>query len=495
MATTTASDITPSPADVVSPNPNQNGLTIYTVAPSTTLTPTAPPREVEFIDVPSTPSSVDVDAAVANATAALQQALANAHSATQLERQRNESLATLVQQLKQQVHQQAASVAASSAPATAAAANAATIEHLQQQLAAHAQTIAVLVGEKSDVTANLSKFQSLAREKITEVEELQGRLNASRHRVQALERELSTVREASAAVELRQQRLCDELEQSHDRLRQFEQRIAEHTDVAAELRQQLTVSNEANASTLRQLEVLRNELALAQLKIVQLGGDCEGQQPAVAAAAKNAAKVDGTTTTSATTLADSLQHIEQLQLEMERLATERDQAGEQYQAYMQQLSADNARLDQQLQDCVEQNGQLVQREESLLKHLGELERQMQQQMAKRQAFAAGAAAEEAAKVVQANSGVGEATAELEARERKHVSMEGDNLECNTMPTIPTRFDQPHTARTNRPSNRRNRNTATTAAAQCRQHSAAGNRTGAPASRPAGCEEPVGHDAG
>lgn len=318
--------------------------------------------------------------------AALQAALIAAQTANLAERSRNETLCTELQKLQQQQQRATIPTSTTSNQQHQHANRNAAAGDLQQQLNAHAQTIAVLVGEKSDLAAGLAKFQQLAREKITAVEELQGRLNASRHRVQTLERDLGTGREAAHQVELSQQRLCTELETVQEALRAAQRNSEEMLDERAELRQQLIVRRDETAALQQQLEAVQRDLALQQLKVAQLSGGGDDADAANVTGAPAAATIAAADLEK--TVGEQQQHIGELQLALDRLQVERDQSGEQYQMYVQQLTTDNARLGQQLHEYAEQNGKLEQREASLVLHMGELERQMQQQMAKQASLAA-----------------------------------------------------------------------------------------------------------
>lgn len=72
---------------------------------------------------------------------------------------------------------------------------------LQEQLQCHAQTVGILVGEKTELFTALSQSQVLAKQKVGECEELQGRLKTSRSRVADLEKELQNVKSAKAKLE------------------------------------------------------------------------------------------------------------------------------------------------------------------------------------------------------------------------------------------------------------------------------------------------------
>ncbi|ENN83333.1 hypothetical protein YQE_00308, partial [Dendroctonus ponderosae] len=62
---------------------------------------------------------------------------------------------------------------------------------MKSELQTHLQTIGLLVAEKTELSSNLSQYEISCKQKITECEELQARLRASRTRVADLERELA----------------------------------------------------------------------------------------------------------------------------------------------------------------------------------------------------------------------------------------------------------------------------------------------------------------
>lgn len=299
-------------------------------------------------------------------------AIGNQNNELEIERQRNHELSiqllnqnTQIEQLRSQI--QRLNVENSTKVTM-------EIGPLQQQLQSHVQTIGVLVGEKAELAAGLAKFQSLARQKITEVEELQGRLNASRHRVQTLERDISTSKMNSERIEETQQKLCSELESGQEQQKLKQRQIDELTEECSELRRSLARYTNDTDSLNTQLHEARDQLSLAQLRVEQLtAGD---------GILLDDSKIEQLAQQK---LAFERQVME-LQQIVQQLGAERDQANQQYQNYVQTLNKEIGQLAQQLQTYVTDNERLAQREESLVRHVGELERQMQQQMAKQKNF-------------------------------------------------------------------------------------------------------------
>lgn len=289
-----------------------------------------------------------------------------------IERQRNHELSiqllnqnTQIEQLRSQIHRLAGENSSKVIM---------EIGPLQQQLQSHVQTIGVLVGEKAELSAGLAKFQSLARQKITEVEELQGRLNASRHRVQTLERDISTAKTSSERIEETQQKLCFELESGQEQLKAKQRQLDELSEECSELRRSLTRRTTDTDSLNNQLQESRAQLSLAQLRVEQLtaGDGLHLDDSKIEQLAQQKLSFE--------------RQVAELQQIVQQLGAERDQANQQYQNYVQTLNKEIGQLAQQLQTYVTDNERLAQREESLVRHVGELERQMQQQMAKQKNF-------------------------------------------------------------------------------------------------------------
>ncbi|CAF5084931.1 unnamed protein product, partial [Rotaria sp. Silwood1] len=63
------------------------------------------------------------------------------------------------------------------------------LDHLQEQLEIHVQTIGILVAEKTDLSAKLSQSIKQLERKQNEMDEIPGRLKASRERVEELEKQ------------------------------------------------------------------------------------------------------------------------------------------------------------------------------------------------------------------------------------------------------------------------------------------------------------------
>lgn len=281
-------------------------------------------------------------------------------------------------------------------------------ESLKMQLDAHAQTIGILVGEKAELTAALTKYQSLAHSNASEVEELQGRLNASRHRVSVLERDIGNMKSSHEKYDTTQQKLCDELEQCQEEIKKFKKIVTDSTEEIAELKRNSTLKSEKIGSLEQELKKRSSELELSKLRVEQLSiGDAvpsEGQLEKLTA--------------------EKLffeQKTQELEGVVQQLNAEREQSGQQYQNYVQQLNQEISKLAQQLQEYVAENERLSKREQALVKHVGELERQIQQQFNKQKKSAdTSATAEEIDSLKSKCTALEEEKAQSEIQRQSHL---------------------------------------------------------------------------
>lgn len=243
------------------------------------------------------------------------------------------------------------------------------VASLQGQLGAHAQTIGILVGEKAELTAAVAKYQSLAQSNASEVEELQGRLNASRHRVSVLERDIGNMKSSHEKYDTTQQKLCDELEQCQEEMKKFKKINLDAEEEIAELKRSSALKSERIVMFEQELKKKNSELELSRLRVEQLSvGDV--------------IQTDGQLETLSTEKLFYEQKTHELEGVIQQLNAEKEQSSQQYQNYVQQLNQEISKLAQQLQEYVAENDRLSKREEGLIKHVGDLERQMQQQFNK-----------------------------------------------------------------------------------------------------------------
>uniref|UniRef100_A0A182Q379 Golgin subfamily A conserved domain-containing protein n=1 Tax=Anopheles farauti TaxID=69004 RepID=A0A182Q379_9DIPT len=242
---------------------------------------------------------------------------------------------------------------------------------LQEQLQMQIQAVGVLVGEKAELTASLSKCKSLVQERGTENEQLQARLQETNATVQKLERELSEANSHSQRYEHLEQTIASQVGEYQREAERFRKLYEDLQEDLAELRRKLMVRSEEYQTAQQALEQTRSELGLAKVRIDQLTTD-DGQD--------YNAKIESLTQQNLI----KAQQIKDLQEVIKQIGTERDQSSQQYQNYVLHLNKEISNLAEKIQELTDENNQLSKSEESAVRFANGLERQIQAQMQKQQ---------------------------------------------------------------------------------------------------------------
>lgn len=141
---------------------------------------------------------------------------------------------------------------------------------LQEQLQNHMQTIGILVGEKTELSAMLSQAQTSSKQKTIELEELQEKLKNSNNKIFALEGELNSLksektRYGEAAAE--QNEAFYKLRAEYENLKLNRDELSQDL---AEVHEKLSASSAENIRLQKQLQEVNSQLSLANIRIQQL---------------------------------------------------------------------------------------------------------------------------------------------------------------------------------------------------------------------------------
>nr|CAD7588321.1 unnamed protein product [Timema genevievae] len=197
---------------------------------------------------------------------------------------------------------------------------------LQEQLQLHVQTVGILVGEKTELQAALAKSQQTAKQKSGEVEELQGRLKAAKQLISDLEKEVSSKAESGGQVDKANRELSQELDRLRLEHRMLGKQLEETEEEASELRQKLSARTSDCAALRQDLQDKQSQLALTQLRVQQLSS---ADNP----------EVDSQLESLHQHKISLERQLAELQQTLKTVAAERDQASQQYQQYVQQLNS------------------------------------------------------------------------------------------------------------------------------------------------------------
>ncbi|UJR13376.1 hypothetical protein I4U23_000393 [Adineta vaga] len=208
-------------------------------------------------------------------------------------------------------------------------------EHLQEQLEMHMQTIGILVAEKTDISAKLTQsFKQLER-KQSEMDELYGRLKASRERVQELEKQMQN---STSNVQKREM-AAKESDKENDRLKIENIR---QSQLIEDLKQNI---NELNGK----LSDRENHIERLNIELQQLNKQSQSTL------------VEQQTIELQQTLTMKNNQIEELSSSINRIRSD----NEQYQKY-------NTDMQHHIQDLTNQINQLTETNQVLQNHQNEL---------------------------------------------------------------------------------------------------------------------------
>lgn len=234
---------------------------------------------------------------------------------------------------------------------------------LKEQLQTHIQTVGVLVGEKAELTATVNHFQQLARDKGLETDELQSRLNASRYRVQELEKELNVFKQSNHSMNDSKDVDKIEMEQLKGECDRFKAQFEDTYQHLSEYKEKLILKNYEISELQGQLSKQNSDLNSMKIKLEQLNED------------------DSTTSGRLEYLNQQIllkdKHINELQESLTQMNTDRENSNIQYQNFVLHLNQEVKTLAGKIEELTGENIKLSKREENLVKHISELEKQLQ----------------------------------------------------------------------------------------------------------------------
>ncbi|CAL1537154.1 unnamed protein product [Lymnaea stagnalis] len=240
------------------------------------------------------------------------------------------------------------------------------IGSLKEQLQVHIQTIGILVAEKTELQSQVNQVQRIADQRIEEIEELSGRLKASRQRVADLERNLSTSSQSTHQIEKAAVENAKEVDRLKLELLKSNKQYEELRQQTSELKEQLQSKVTANSSLSQTVEDLQKRLEMTELYAQQLSSETENSQGSV--------EVLNNLQKERDTLLERLHQQEELS---QQLKLERDQVTEQYQQYTDQLRHQAQQLTQQITVLTEEREQLLNRQHDLEGAVLELQRKLE----------------------------------------------------------------------------------------------------------------------
>ncbi|XP_064616088.1 golgin subfamily A member 2-like [Liolophura sinensis] len=238
---------------------------------------------------------------------------------------------------------------------------------LKEQLQVHIQTIGILVAEKTELQSQLNQSTKVSEQRFEEIEELTGRLKASRQRVADLERNLSTTSSSSSQNEKTVKELSKEVDNLKLSLYKSNKSQEEFKQKTSELNEKLQSKvSECSALEKNVLE-LKKKLEMVEIYTNQLNNQTENKSQ------------------------ESLQIVEQLQHERDELTkkvsqyneafqkvtAERDQISDQYQQFINELQKQSKQLTQQVKSLTEEREEMLTKQHDMERKVQQLQRQLE----------------------------------------------------------------------------------------------------------------------
>lgn len=241
------------------------------------------------------------------------------------------------------------------------------INPLKEQLQIHAQTTGILVAEKTELTSAITKYETLARKKTEQVDELCRKLKNSQSQISELEKEQLKMKKSVDDMEKMYQQMQSDYQHLDKKYTELKKDRDEQQMEIAELRQDVNLKNTELSNLHREYEEKNNLLSLAELKIQQLTNTPQENQ-----------------TLEGKHQAESVleQQILQLHEALKSVNTEKEEGCKHYENYVKQLDARYEKLVEELESSKCEIEELKKQEESFIQRLSVMEQQYQQEKQK-----------------------------------------------------------------------------------------------------------------
>ncbi|KAK3864792.1 hypothetical protein Pcinc_029550 [Petrolisthes cinctipes] len=221
------------------------------------------------------------------------------------------------------------------------------VESLREQLQVHIQTIGILVAEKSELQSSLTHATHSLNQKAGQVTELEGRLDAARHRASNAEAEArdSTTQLQAARDSLAT--LTKELDTTRTTGFKNSKQCEDLKTSVSELSERLRAKTKEYDSLLTQLTDTKSQLAMAELHIQQLrdGNQDESKQTQLIQAQSQQAETQ--------------RQLEETRAALTKTQTENKQVAAHYQQYTAQLVSQLQGLQDMVTKLTEEKAQLT----------------------------------------------------------------------------------------------------------------------------------------
>lgn len=238
------------------------------------------------------------------------------------------------------------------------------LSKLREDLQCHLQTIGMLVAEKTELTTLLQETQTAFRNESSQCVDLQNEVKEMRIYYSDLEHELQSLKSEKISQNSSQKEKADICEKLQKELDETKAQCEVYMQDLLESREKLKGVTESNLELQRQIQEMGGQLSMANIKIQQLtlqeSSELESQLRKLIEEKSSYEK-----------------QISMLNDALKTVSKEREESNIQYQQYAQQLNDQISTMVQRLDEQQKNNDQLKLQEENRIKHIGDLEKQLQ----------------------------------------------------------------------------------------------------------------------
>lgn len=252
------------------------------------------------------------------------------------------------------------------------------LNRFRQQEQHQQEAIKLLVKEKTHLADAFQKSENIIATLKGETEELHNRLNLSRHRVKQLESMASIVSPNNNVLQEIDPRKVEEMVE--ERIKEFRKSLEVNESEKNELKLLLHQKRIEMENLQKNYDHLSTELHRQSIKIAQLS---DGAQPEGADQAAHQSHIAALSQDSAI----KQQQMNELNSLIDQLNREKEASETQYQNYVSAMTREMDLLKEGSIELSTENNALTKREQELLKHVSDLERQIQQQNNKQKIYA------------------------------------------------------------------------------------------------------------
>ncbi|XP_014252470.1 golgin subfamily A member 2 [Cimex lectularius] len=231
-------------------------------------------------------------------------------------------------------------------------------ESLEEEIKINLKTIQILVSQKSNLQQELATVQDENKLNKSKCEELSVRTKALRMQVAKLEQELSETAEARHQHNSILKKLELNLAEARNKVEEHKKEVEDAQNDIRALNHRIEQCQEENEALKKALDVKEHQLSMAEVKMAQTG---VGSVP-------TAEDVDQVKSLSL--------ECERLKGEIESIQREKSELNLQYQEYINSLNTQIQIINEEKETLLREKNEKIEREEVLVRQLGELEKQM-----------------------------------------------------------------------------------------------------------------------